>query len=139
MNNNPLDNRKSNLKPCSPIINSTNISSKYTSGDEMYIRKQPSGGWKFECYIAKERYYEHFSPKNYGSDDLAYAAAKEYRDNWLEFERPLRIAEAERKCRLIEFERGLRDMLENKEYTEIASILAKYGVSDGFIRQYHKA
>jgi hypothetical protein len=135
-NHDPLDNRKSNLIPCPPILNSANLSSKYTSTDEMYIRKQSFGGYKFECYIAKERCYRQFSPKTYGSDELAYKAAKEYRDHWLKFERPALIVKAEKKCRIIEFERGLRDMLRNDEQTDIASILAKYGINEEFLRQY---
>ena len=135
-NHDPLDNRKSNLLPCPPILNSTNISSKYTDSDEMYIRKQAYGGYKFECYIAKERHYKQFSPKIYGSDELAYKAAKDYRDHWLRFERPALIAKAEKKCRFIEFERGLRDMLRSDEQTDIVDILAKYGINEEFIKRY---
>lgn len=135
-NHDPLDNRKSNLLPCPPILNSTNVSSKYTDTDEMLIRKQPTGGYKFECHIAKERHYKHFSPKKYGSDKLAYKAAKEYRDQWLKTEYPGLIAQAERKCRLIEFERGLRDMLRNNEQIDIASILTKYGINKELTSRY---
>lgn len=135
-NHNPRDNRKSNLLPCSPILNSTNVTSKYADTDDMYIRKQRSSGYKFECHVAKKRYYKHFSPKNYGSDEGAYNAAKAYRDQWLEHEYPVLVAEVERKCRLIEFERGLRDMQRNDEQTDIAGILAKYGINGDFFRRY---
>jgi hypothetical protein len=128
-NNDPLDNRKSNLQVFSTaILNSTNISSKYSSDGMQFIHKQGKTGYKFHCNLGGKTYYRNFGQRTYGSLSAALLAAKEYRDQWVKNERPKIIAFLIKKTQKIEFERGLRDLLNNGEQEHIQYVLSKYEI-----------
>lgn len=130
VNNNPLDNRKKNLRVLSTILlNSINIASKFTDDGMNLIHHQKSGGYKFHTNIGGKTYYKHFGIKKFGSESGAQIAAKEYRDYWLKEERMKIIDELFKKTRDVEFERGLRDKLYNGEIDEVLRVLSKYHIS----------
>lgn len=130
INNNPLDNRKSNLRIYnSTILNSTNVSSKFKDEGRQYIHKV-KGGYKIHYNLAGQTFYlGSFNSKKYGGDEQALNAAKVYRDEFVIPDRQRVIREMEHKTRNIEFERGLRDKLKAGETEEIISILDKYGIT----------
>lgn len=128
INNNPLDNRLCNLRVFNTsILNTTNISSKYTDDDMQFIHKQ-SSGYKVHYNIAGETFYKHFNLTDHKSPAAALEAAKKYRDEVAIPDRERKIKEMIKKARDIEFERGLRDKLENGEQNEVEAILNKYGI-----------
>lgn len=130
INNNPLDNRASNLRVFhAAILNSTNVSSKYEINDMKYIYPQGLTGYKVHYSIANEPYYRNFSVADYGSRQVALAEAKKFRDEVVLEERQRKTEEMKRKTRNIEFERGLRDKLRAGETEEVMAILEKYGIS----------
>lgn len=130
INNNPLDNRLKNLRIFNTsILNSTNISSKYSESDiHRQGSKDKTNGYKVHYNLAGKTYYKNFSVKEYGSAQEAIKAAKKYRDEFVIPEREKIIIEMMRKTRSIEFERGLRDMLNAGEFDEVIKILRKYNV-----------
>ena len=129
INNNPLDNRKANLHVFSTaILNSTNVSSKYSADGMQYIHKQGNAGYKFHCNLGGKTYYKNFGKRSYGSMSSALVAAKEYSEFWTQKERPRIIQFLIKKTRDVEFERGLREKLNNDEMEEIISIMSKYGL-----------
>ena len=85
INNNPLDNRLSNLRLYnSAILNSANIASKYRCDDMHYIQPQKSSGkingYKVHYNVGGNVYYKHFGIKEYKTKIAALEAAKKYRD-----------------------------------------------------------
>ena len=135
INNNPLDNRRSNLRLCNAMLNGANVSSKFDGDDRRFIHenKKKSGGisgYKIHYNLGGEAYYiRSFSVQTYGSTEAALAAAKAYRDEYVIPDREQKIKEIEHKARSIEFERGLRRKLKAGETDEIVHILQKYGIS----------
>ena len=131
INNDPLDNRLSNLRIYNAMLNGTNVSSKFDDEDRRFIHeiKGGSGGYKIHYSLGGKPYYvEFFSVAKYGSKEAALAAAKEYRDKYVVADREQKIEEIKYKLRSIEFERGLRDKIEAGEIDEIVEILKKYDV-----------
>ena len=134
INNNPLDNRISNLRLCNAMLNGANISSKFDDEDRRYIHENKNktgglAGYKIHFNVGGKAYYvASFSVSEYGSPAAALNAAKEYRDKHILQERERIIQEIERKSRNIEFERGLRDKLAVGETDEIVQILERYGI-----------
>ena len=133
INNNPLDNRISNLRIFNTsILNSTNISSKYKKSDMQYIYRQgpkdKPNGYKVHYNLAGKTFYKNFSVTDFGSVEGAIAAAKEYRDEISVIQRQAVIDEMLRKTRNVEFERGLRDKLRAGELEEILILLKKYKI-----------
>ncbi len=134
INNNPLDNRISNLRIFnSTILNSTNISSKYTSDGMQYIHAQKTNGrlngYKVHYNIGGEVFYKHFGIKEYKTETAALEAAKEYRNLVCVKSREEIIKKMIKKTTDIEFERGLRDKIKAGEDAEILEILRKYGIT----------
>ena len=127
INNDPLDNRLSNLRIYNAILNSTNISSKFSAEDRQYIHKVV-GGYKIHYNLGGKTFYWFFGSKKYGSSEKALLAAKEYRDRVVLPDRARRIGELERKSRNIEFERGLRDKIKAGEKDEVITLLKKYDI-----------
>lgn len=128
INRNPLDNRTCNLRLLNAaILNSTNVSRKYT--DDMELIYPQSAGYKVHYSIAGKPYYKHFKFSDYESKEATLEAAKKYRDEEAIPNREHIIKEMTKKTRDIEFERGLRDKLQNGERSEVLSILKKYGIS----------
>lgn len=127
INNNPLDNRKNNLRIYNTKLNTTNIKSKYLGEGmnliypQMSIRKGKKHihGYKVHTNIFDETIYRNFTTID---------EAKEYRDTFVIPFIEQRVEELKKKVRDIEFERGLRDKLQNKEQEEIILILKKYGI-----------
>lgn len=128
-NNNNLDNRFSNLRIFNTaLLNSTNIKSKYETVGNQYIHKQYSKkkdgskniyGYKVHCNIGGKTIYQHFN---------TLKEAKDYRDTVI---LPMQKEETDKlikKCRDIEFERGLKNKIEADEMKEVKDILEKYGV-----------
>lgn len=131
INNNPLDNRLSNLRIYNAMLNGTNVSSKFDDEDRRFIHevKGGSGGYKIHYSLGGKPYYvDFFSIAKYGSREAALAAAKEYRDKYVIADREQKIEEIKHKLRSIEFERGLRDKIEAREIDEILDVLQKYDV-----------
>lgn len=131
INNDPLDNRLSNLRIYNAMLNGTNVSSKFDDEDRRFIHecKGGSGGFKIHYSLGGKPYYlGFFSIAEYGSEEAALAAAKEYRDKYVIADREQKIEEIKHKLRNIEFERGLRDKIEAGELDEISEILKKYNV-----------
>ena len=133
INNNPLDNRVSNLRLYhSSILNSTNIASKYQSSDMQYIHQQGTAdhpnGYKVHYNLAGKTFYTNFSVKQYGSLERALDAAKQYRDDVVLRQREEIIHAMIKKTRDIEFERGLRDKINAGEQKEIERLLVQYGI-----------
>jgi len=131
INNNPLDNRLSNLRIYNAMLNGTNVSSKFDDEDRRFIHevKSGSGGYKIHYSLGGQPYYiDFFSVAKYGSKEAALAAAKEYRDKYVIADREQKIEEIKRKLRNIEFERGLRDKINAGEISEVIDILKKYSV-----------
>jgi hypothetical protein len=118
INNNPLDNRLSNLKIGNSKLNTTNIQSKFQADNNQLIHKQKKG-YKVHFNIFDEPIYEHFQTledARHWRDTKAIPLIKE------------KIQEMIIKTRNIEFERGLRDKLANNEKQEVLEILRKYNV-----------
>ncbi len=133
INNDPLDNRLSNLRIYNAMLNGTNVSSKFDDEDRRFIHevKGGTGGYKIHYSLGGKPYYvDFFSVAKYGSREAALAAAKEYRDKYVIADREQKIEEIKHKLRSIEFERGLRDKIEAGEIDEIIEILKKYDVSN---------
>lgn len=131
INNNPLDNRLSNLRIYNAMLNGTNVSSKFDDEDRRFIHevKGGLGGYKIHYSIGGKPYYvDFFSVAKYGSKEAALKAAKEYRDKYVIADREQRIEEIKHKLRNVEFERGLRDKIKAGEFEEIIDILKKYDV-----------
>lgn len=133
INNNPLDNRLVNLRIFNTsILNSTNISSKYTKNDMQYIHRQGAkdnpSGYKVHYNLGGKTFYKNFSITEFGSIEEAIRAAKEYRDDIVVNQRQVVIEEMIRKTRNVEFERGLKCKLEAGELDEVLQILRKYNV-----------
>ncbi len=129
INHDPLDNRKTNLRIYnSAILNSTNISSKFEGEDRQYIHKVNSG-YKIHYNLAgKTFYWGSFSASEYGGDEKALKAARDYRDEIVIPHREKVIDEMKRKTRNVEFERGLRDKIAEGEQEEIIEILKRYKI-----------
>ena len=131
INNDPLDNRVSNLRIYTAMLNGTNVSSKFDDEDRRFIHevKGGSGGYKVHYSLGGNPYYlGFFSVAKYGSRDAALRAAKEFRDKYVISDREQKIEEIKYKSRSIEFERGLRDKLDAGEKEEVIATLQKYGV-----------
>ena len=131
INNNPLDNRLSNLRIYNAMLNGTNVSSKFDDENRRFIHevKGGSGGFKIHYSLGGKPYYvDFFSIAKYGSREAALAAAKEFRDKYVIADREQKIEEIKHKLRSIEFERGLRDKIEAGEINEILDVLQKYEV-----------
>ena len=133
INNDPLDNRLCNLRLYNPILNATNIASKYTElGMQFIYRQGPAdkpNGYKVHYNIGGETFYKNFSVADYGSVEAAIKAAQAYRDETVLRERKIKIEELTKKSRDIEFERGLRDKLLHGELSEIKEVLYRYGLT----------
>lgn len=132
-NNNPLDNRISNLRIFNTsLLNSTNISSKYKENNMQYIYKQQGQtvitGYKVHYNLGGETFYRNFGIKQYGTEQAALSAARKYRDTVVLQSRGAAIENLIKKCRDIEFERGLRNKIKAGEMTEVKEILEKYGL-----------
>lgn len=138
INNNPLDNRRSNLRIYNAMLNGANISSKFDKDDRRFIHEVKNSSGALSCYKihynigGKPFYRGSFGVKKYGSPEAALTAAKTYRDNYVIPDRERIIKEIEHKSRTIEFERGLRDKLKAGETAEIIQILKKYDISISF-------
>lgn len=133
INNNPLDNRLSNLRIYNAMLNGSNVSSKFDDEDRRFIHevKGGSGGYKIHYSLGGKPYYvDFFSIAKYGSKEAALEAAKEYRDKYVIADREQKIEEIKHKLRNIEFERGLRDKIVAGEIDEILDVLHKYEVFD---------
>ena len=133
VNNDPLDNRLSNLRIFhAPILNSTNVSSKYQTTGMQYIHRQGSAakpsGYKVHYNVMGQTFYKNFSALEYGTVEKALKAAKKYRDDVVLRQRDQIITEMIKKTRDIEFERGLRDKLQAGEREEVKMILQQYGI-----------
>ncbi|MCI2105416.1 MAG: hypothetical protein LKK00_01665 [Intestinimonas sp.] len=130
-NNNPLDNRLSNLRIFNTsLLNTTNVSSKYKKSDMQYIHKQGRPkivGYKVHYNLGGKTFYKNFSIRDYGSEEAALSAAKQYRDNVVLKSREKTINDLVKKCRDVEFERGLKNKIQASEIDEIIKILKKYG------------
>ena len=118
INNNPLDNRLANLRIYNSKLNSTNIKSKYETDNNHLIHLQPSGGYKVHTNVFDETVYKNFQTLD---------EARIYRDEVVLPYIEKRIIEMKKKTRDIEFERGLRDKLDNLEKEEVFAVLRKYG------------
>ena len=133
INNNPLDNRLSNLRIYnSAILNSANVASKYKNDDMQYIQPQKSSGringYKVHYNVGGKVYYKHFGIREYKTETAALEAAKKYRDEECVKSKEAIIQSMIKKTRDIEFERGLRDKINAGEITEVIDILKKYGI-----------
>lgn len=118
INNNTLDNRLKNLTIANGKLNTTNIKSKFLEENNHLIHKQKGETYKVHTNINDETIYKGgFS---------SVEEARQYRDEvvipYLEEKRNEMI----KKQRDIEFERGLRDKLDNNEKGEVLEILKKY-------------
>jgi len=118
-NNNPLDNRKKNLRIYNSKLNSTNIKSKYLPDNNQLIYLQPSGAYKVHTNIFDKPLYKNFQ---------TLEEARTYRDEYVIPLIEQRVLEMKKKTRDIEFERGLRDKLANGEKMEVLAILRKYKI-----------
>lgn len=131
-NNNPLDNRITNLRIFNTsLLNSTNISSKYKDDDMQYIHRQGRPlltGYKVHYNLGGETFYRHFGIKQHGTEQAALLEARKYRDTVVLQARDSTIEGLIKKCRDIEFERGLRNKIEAGELEEVKEILGKYGL-----------
>ncbi|KGR87413.1 HNH endonuclease [Lysinibacillus odysseyi] len=127
INNNPLDNRLENLRIYNSKLNSTNILSKNIEQDLHLIFPQKSivnGVERIYGYKVHKNVFDLTIYKNFETLE----AAKKYRN---EVVIPLvneKIEEMKKKTRDIEFERGLRDKLNNNELEEVLAILNKYNI-----------
>lgn len=130
INNNHLDNRISNLRIFNTsLLNATNIFSKYTITGLQYIHRQghpKQNGYKVHYNVGGETFYKHFGFKEYGSEQETLLEAQKYRDDIVTQDRSIRIEALIKKCRDIEFERGLRNKIRAGEIGEIEEILKKY-------------
>lgn len=144
INNNPLDNRRSNLRIYNAMLNGSNVSSKFDSDDRRFIHEVKKADGSLSCYKihynlgGKAFYIGSFSVQKYGSPEAALAAAKAYRDEYIIPDRERIIKEIEHKTRSIEFERGLRKKLKAGETDEIIYTLQKYGISVSLIGNEQK-
>lgn len=119
VNNNPLDNRLINLRIYNSKLNATNIKSKFVSDNNHLIHLQPNGGYKIHTNVFDETIYMNFQ---------TLEEARIHRDQVVVPYIESRITAMKKKSRDIEFERGLRDKLDNKEKNEVLEILVKYRV-----------
>lgn len=119
INNNPLDNRLANLRIYNSKLNATNIKSKFISDNNHLIHLQPGGGYKIHTNVFDETIYMNFQ---------TLEEARTHRDQVVLPYIESRIAVMKKKSRDIEFERGLRDKLDNNEKNEVLEILAKYKI-----------
>ena len=132
VNNNPLDNRRSNLRIYNAMLNGSNVSSKFDHDDSRFIHEVKRANGTLSCYKihynlgGKAFYVRSFSVQEYGSPDAALAAAKAYRDQYIIPDRERMIKEIEHKARSIEFERGLRRKIRAGETAVIIQTLQKY-------------
>ncbi|MGY4690309.1 HNH endonuclease [Salibacterium sp. K-3] len=128
INNNPLDNRVENLRIYNSKLNSTNIRSKYSDDDMHMIHTQgykaKNGEYRIYSYKVHANIFDETKYQNFSTIE----EAKEYRDNILIPYISRRIEDLKKKTRDIEFERGLRDKLNNNEIEEVKSILQKYNI-----------
>ena len=104
-NNNSLDNRSSNLRIYNSKLNTTNIKRKFDG-----IHRQHGGGYKVHINIFDEVVYKNFETKKEAQGWFAHEATP-----YIE----AKIIEMIKKTRDIEFERGLRDKLNNNEKEEV--------------------
>jgi hypothetical protein len=118
-NNNPLDNRLENLRIYNSKLNATNIKSKYQSDNNHLIHKQPGDAYKIHTNVFDETIYKHFRTVD---------EARAYRDEVVIPYIEKRIKEMTKKSRDIEFERGLRDKLQNNEKEEVLATIKRYGI-----------
>jgi hypothetical protein len=127
-NNDTFDNRLENLRIVSSKLNNTNRFSKYTKDGMNLIYPQyttrVSGekvihGYKLHTNIFDETVYKYFNNVE---------EAKDYRDNVVLPYIEQKIEELIKKTRDIEFERGLKQKIENNEIDEIYNILKKYKI-----------
>lgn len=118
-NNNPLDNRLENLRIYHSKLNGTNIKSKFETDNNHLIHVQPGGGFKVHTNIFDETVYKHFR---------TLEEARAHRDQVVLPYIEAKITEMTKKIRDIEFERGLRDKLDNSEKKEVLETLARYGI-----------
>lgn len=130
INNNTLDNRISNLRIFNTAhLNTTNVASKYKENDMQYIHKQESvnfTGYKVHYNLGGETYYKNFSIQEFGTKEKALLEAKKYRDIHVYQDRSTKVESLIKKCRDIEFERGLKNKIMAGEIEEIKEILMKY-------------
>jgi hypothetical protein len=118
INNNPLDNRLSNLRIWNSKLNATNIQSKYQVDNNHLIYKQKKG-YKVHFNIFDEPKYQNFQ---------TLEDARKWRDTEAIPLIKEKVQEMIVKTRNIEFERGLRDKLVNNEKQEVLEILRRYNV-----------
>jgi regulator of RNase E activity RraB len=93
-----------------------------------YIHKQgrPTvNGYKVHYNIGGETFYRHFGTQEYGNLQLALLEAQKFRDTVYQ-EREIKIENLIKKCRDIEFERGLKNKIMAGEMEEIKELLKKY-------------
>lgn len=127
INNNPLDNRVSNLRIYNNKLNSTNVKSKYQDVGMQMIYPSYSqvngtkviAGYKLHTNVFDETIYKYFKTVD---------EAKKYRDSTVIPYIESKIIELTKKTRDIEFERGLRDKISSNEIDEIERILEKYNI-----------
>jgi hypothetical protein len=124
LNNDPLDNRKKNLRIYNIKLNPTNILSK-NKKDDMHLifpqnKKNGITGYKIHTNIFDKVYYKNFR---------TIEEAKNYREKVIIPEVAKKVEEIKKKTRDIEFERGLRDKLIANEKDEVVNILKKYNLS----------
>lgn len=120
INNNTFDNRLKNLAIANGKLNTTNIASKFQQENNHLIHKQRGDTYKVHTNINDETIYK--------GGFKTIEEARQYRDEvvipYLEKIRTEMI----KKQRDIEFERGLRDKLDNGEISEVHEILKKYNI-----------
>jgi len=118
-NNNTLDNRRSNLRIINNQLNPTNQKSKYETDNMHLIHRQKGGAYKIDTNTNGKKLYKNFQTKE---------EAIAYRDQVVIPSREAENIKIEKKARDIEFERGLRDKLNNNEKEEVLEILKKYEI-----------
>lgn len=118
INNNPLDNRLSNLRIWNSKLNATNIQSKFQADNNHLIHKQKKG-YKVHFNIFDEPVYKNFQ---------TLEEARVWRDTEAIPLIKAKVQEMIVKTRNVEFERGLKDKLANNEKQEVLEILKKYNV-----------
>lgn len=120
INNNTLDNRLKNLAIANGKLNTTNIASKFRQENNHLIHKQKGDTYKVHTNINDETIYR--------GGFKTIEEARQFRDEEvLPYLLEVRN-EMIKKQRDIEFERGLRDKLDNNEISEVHKILKKYKI-----------
>lgn len=119
INHKRWDNRLKNLRLCNPLENANNIGSTQEAEGMEMIFQQKSGSWKVHAKFWDTTYYRNFQ---------TLEEAKRYRDTEVKPDIERRRPELAKKIRDVEFERGLRDKLDNGERTEVLEILRRHGV-----------